>query len=899
MTDASSDFERAVAGFLRLAGHDVVGETLIGHKKVDLLVETRLFGKTRRTAVECKHYARPLTQEQVTAVYANYLPLVESGAVDEVLLVTDVGLHPSAGALVRDSRHFAHQTFLELRNSILDTAGYLQALVNQYIYESDGLPEYYIPLQTQHGEDLEELVARWIQSDSSQPLAILASYGAGKTSFAVHLAAQLARAAIAEPLARVPIYLKLGDIADEQSLEGLLGKGLTGASLVRNYSFDAFMTLNRDGRFVIILDGFDEMKQTLSWDEFRYNLRHLNRLVVPNSRVMLLGRPTAFLSDEEHEFALHGIRAAGQQVIRDPDWPDYLEVTIASLSQDRIQQFLQRYLTYRWPSSSLPEEPSQVQQQVASLVQRVMDSAHLKDIGRRPVQLRMLAEVLPSYRGAVDELTIAVLYDQFIDRIIEREMEKHSRLRFSSQERRRFAQRIAWWMWTVRRGQVVSATGVPVELLEDFAQPGDDIEAIRRDLVAACFLDRRMGEALVFPHRSFLEFLVAQELIRRLESMSLPDVDDSLNDEVALFFRLSVGTQDTAILLEKLMNYRGTLSWRLIVTILKSPPAAKYLKRTNKWWCPWYPLLLCLGTALWKDPGTAPLITTDEIIARLGTAQDDGKYAAVMLLCLEMLAAVDSKQNVIEQGIVTLMGVGTVKALTEKMRASGKYDLSGAVVLGNRHDGRAIEHLWPDPNIARLIERISVASKGTALDLRATAHSIAEMTADYCGIREWFVGHRIRTRDVPLAYVATVRDPSTIARLKSYQYVVGGTTGSTSSGTTSTQESTPQAAEPDWNRPVLVDLWRIDFGPDVYIRIDPTTTVQYFLDQIFVKMSHSVKAHSYGATWQLIDQDSDKAFPAMGASWARKHMHDNEDRRTVSTVGIEPGMRLNAVRIAP
>ena len=49
------------------------------------------------------------------------------------------------------------------------------------------------------------------------------------------------------------------------------------------------MKLNKLGCFVIILDGFDEMKHTLSWDEFRYNFKELNRLVNSNSKVIVLG----------------------------------------------------------------------------------------------------------------------------------------------------------------------------------------------------------------------------------------------------------------------------------------------------------------------------------------------------------------------------------------------------------------------------------------------------------------------------------------------------------------------------------------------------------------------------------------------------------------------------------
>ena len=93
----------------------------------------------------------------------------------------------------------------------------------------------------------------------------------GKTSFARHLAAVLAKEHLENGRKRIPILLRLGEISSEQSLEGLLGKAFTALSFVRNYNFNAFMALNNLGRFVIFLDGFDEMKHTLSWEQCRFN----------------------------------------------------------------------------------------------------------------------------------------------------------------------------------------------------------------------------------------------------------------------------------------------------------------------------------------------------------------------------------------------------------------------------------------------------------------------------------------------------------------------------------------------------------------------------------------------------------------------------------------------------
>jgi hypothetical protein len=256
------------------------------------------------------------TQKDVAEIYANYLPLLPV-EVDEILIVTRVGIAESAAAMVAASPHLRHLKYVELHANIMDFRAYLNRLVDQY--SEDGLNRYYVPPKTLDDEDIEEVVDGWLVDEASQPIAILGSYGLGKTTFMRHIAHKYALRALADATGRIPVFVRLGDIANEQSLEGLLGKIFTATNYVKNYNFSTFIELNRLGRFLIIFDGFDEMKQMLSWNDFKYNLRELNRLVCTNSKVIILGRPTAFLTDAEHNYALHGIKKAGSVGIKSPN----------------------------------------------------------------------------------------------------------------------------------------------------------------------------------------------------------------------------------------------------------------------------------------------------------------------------------------------------------------------------------------------------------------------------------------------------------------------------------------------------------------------------------------------------------------------------------------------------
>lgn len=765
------DFEDEVRELLEMSGYHVTAEVQFGYKKVDIIAETRSFGKARRIAVECKCYASPLSQKQLTTIYTNYRPLYDAGDIDEILVVTSQGLHPSAQQMVLTARGLSHQCYDELQWSVMDFRHYLTTLVDNYAYEADGLPEYYVPLLSSLGSNLQELVSEWIHATHGDKLimgeqvrcgmAMLGAYGVGKTSFALHLSDQLARAAIVDCAARIPVLIRLGDIASEQSLEGLLGKSLTAGALVRNYSFDSFMRLNRRGRFVLILDGFDEMKHTMSWEEFKHNFRQLNRLVADQSRVLLLGRPTAFLNDAEHQLALHGTSVINDRVISEAGWPDYLEVEIASLSPAQVERFLRDYLTYQ--AKQRGEGSSRkVQKSVERQVTRVKDH-YLRDIAKRPVQLKMLAEVLPSYSGDLNKLDAALLYALFIDKIIERDAEKLTRRRFNTPQRRLFARKLAWWLWTERREMKVTAEAIPISILSQFCREEEDVEAVRRDLVSACFLDRKVGNSLYFPHRSFQEFLVAEEALELITSakLGLEDAEAIVNDEVASFMSLIAGEETLRKLHPKLQSYRGPLSWRMARLWLADGRKGGFLlaNHTDPAACPWYTLFLTVGTCtgVFRKESGAGLFTTTEALSQLRRVRSP-QDVLVLFLCVLVLSEHESQYEPIGEAIHQLCSVGTIMR-QRRENVDRKRDILVRGGTVNRvHRDKWFHVLVPSPGIAYTLGRLAVNRRQGRLDLRGAYPALASSLREYCMISDWLVGRTLKPSDVALPQIVTLED---------------------------------------------------------------------------------------------------------------------------------------------
>ena len=199
MDAPGKSFEEDVRHLLRLQGWHITAEKLLGHKKVDAYAErTAFFGTTERVAIECKDHAGCLTQHDVTAIYANYLPLLEANDIDQIVLVTRKGISPTAEAYSGKTRRFVHVTYLSLLNSLLDLSAYVHGMISQF--SSGGLDRYYVPQRCEHASEAliaktdiaENTVMEWVLSDDFRPIAILAGYGMGKTTLARRLAFLLA-----------------------------------------------------------------------------------------------------------------------------------------------------------------------------------------------------------------------------------------------------------------------------------------------------------------------------------------------------------------------------------------------------------------------------------------------------------------------------------------------------------------------------------------------------------------------------------------------------------------------------------------------------------------------------------------------------------------------------------
>src|SRR4051812_44464061 len=106
--------------------------------------------------------------------------------------------------------------------------------------------------------------------------------------------------------------------------------------------------MNEKGRYFLILDGFDEMKQGMTRDALIFNFRELGTLHRGRSKVILCGRPTVFESEEEQVAVLSGAEVSLGQTR-----PRYIPVEIAPFGIDTTLTLISKFVQARVPEDKV------------------------------------------------------------------------------------------------------------------------------------------------------------------------------------------------------------------------------------------------------------------------------------------------------------------------------------------------------------------------------------------------------------------------------------------------------------------------------------------------------------------------------------------------------------------
>lgn len=363
---------------------------------------------------------------------------------------------------------------------------------------------------------IEDYIIEWLNDKhTNKQLAILGEYGQGKSVLSQRIAYKI----INNPQItdRIPIIVEL---------RGKFPKSFSSimsffSDICSNYSIDAktLQKLHQYGKLLIIFEGFDEMELV---GDYMIRLEHFKKIwrcCLPNSKIIITGRPNYFLNKTEMNTFL--------KIKKEQYTAQYCE-------EIHIQKFGVKEIV-----NSLRHFSLDIKDEIVNIYNNTQNTS-FKDLISRPSSLFLTGIIWKEQRISEmkDNLNSSIIINKFIEHSYTRQERKNHETPLSNAERAYFMQGIAVYMmqksgYTNRISQrdleecilkllnkypdIISRNDVnsPTIKLKNRYDKRYFNDTILLDIRSCGILvmDLSSFDSLMFAHKSFMELLISNYIV--------------------------------------------------------------------------------------------------------------------------------------------------------------------------------------------------------------------------------------------------------------------------------------------------------------------------------------------------------------------------------------------------
>jgi WD40 repeat protein len=173
----------------------------------------------------------------------------------------------------------------------------------------------------------------WLAEPDGYLVVVLAPFGHGKT----YLLYELARQMHDRPdYPAIPVLVRLRDLEKNHDVDDLIAAQLRLGG-ERRIDMDRLEYLRREGRIVLLFDGFDELARRVSYDQAAAHLAAIVQAAEGRAKVVLTSRREYFLTDADAPAALGRrlLTRAGRRVVQITDFdPGQIHMFLAARHGD-------------------------------------------------------------------------------------------------------------------------------------------------------------------------------------------------------------------------------------------------------------------------------------------------------------------------------------------------------------------------------------------------------------------------------------------------------------------------------------------------------------------------------------------------------------------------------------
>lgn len=523
LEDEVADIYRNLDGVTQvIQNHSISGV------QIDVYVEIESNdGTINRYAIDAKNYNSNVSAEVARKCITDFQMLRQANKIDKGIIVASKGFSKDANAAIKEAG-FTSLLITDLRKRSLDFSSYLNTWIKNY--EQEEIPRLvkYISLTARKSNNinvgnLDKYLLKWLK-ESGNHITLLGNYGTGKSTTLKHLMYVQAQKYLENPDdERIPIFIELKGFRQAPKSRQLITDILVNDFGV-NINYRKFQELNEKGKFLIILDGFDEMAdRVLDGLPFEH-FEELSAFACDKGKVILSSR-THYFRDHEQLLEVHLQTSNRLSFLEDRN--EYEILFLNSVTEHDINDYLKAYFNNNW-------------EYYKNIIKKTYDLYSLAEV---PILLNMIVQTLPEMISEGMQINRSAIYQTFTDKWLKRD---NWRRALHKNDRLYFCKELAFYFYTSNQN-TVHWSELPRfirEYFKDKVKTHTDLDVFDSDVRTSNFLKRKedSGE-YSFVHKSFMEYFVARyfyENIERRVYNGLDQLEDYVKSKVIYEFLIEM-----------------------------------------------------------------------------------------------------------------------------------------------------------------------------------------------------------------------------------------------------------------------------------------------------------------------------------------------------------------------
>jgi len=355
---------------------------------------------------------------------------------------------------------------------------------------------------------LDSYIDKWLSERGKMHISLLGEFGTGKTWFCRHYAYQKLMQYLKDPVNhRLPLLITLRSFIKSMNAQQLIND-----ALLEQYklpfvggAFELFQEMNRRGKLLLILDGFDEMARQVDYQTVVDNFWELAELVDENSKVILTSRTEYFRWAEESLKILGGSEYGRRTIVLAP--PRFEVLHLEQFNDDQIREVITRRLG---------------SENGTSVTEKILKKSDLAEMARKPVLIDLLLAALNEVSSDILD-NPAQVYLYATNRLLMRNIDT-KRTFTTTSDKLYFLCELAWEM--ISSGNLrIHYTDIPERIkgfFGDRIKDQHELDTWDFDLRNQTLLHRDAAGYYEFAHKSLAEYFVAIKFGAELDCLAQP-----------------------------------------------------------------------------------------------------------------------------------------------------------------------------------------------------------------------------------------------------------------------------------------------------------------------------------------------------------------------------------------